>query len=83
MSLNTLNTRHDSIVRTIHDSTTHAMHVTMLARDPDDLLANVKCFIEEDPETAREVLHAALEALAVSVESHAVRKKLWKKREGN
>ncbi|MCR9200439.1 MAG: hypothetical protein NXI04_17525 [Planctomycetaceae bacterium] len=59
------------------------MHVVMLARDPDDLLANVKQFIEEDPETAQEVLYAALAALAVSVEAYAERKARWEKREGN
>ena len=55
------------IVRRVANSTVTSMHVAMLSRDKPGMLDNVKCLIEEDPETAKELLQSAIEALAASL----------------
>jgi len=39
----------------------------LVSRDKSALLDNVKCLIEEDPETAKELLQSAIEVLAASL----------------
>ena len=55
------------IVRRVANSTVISMHVAMLSRDKPGLLDNVKCLIEEDPATAKELLQSAIEVLAASL----------------
>ena len=55
------------IVRRVANSTVTSMHVAMLSRDKPGLLDNVKCLMEEDPETAKELLQSAIEVLAASL----------------
>lgn len=59
--------RRDGIIQRIVNAPVATMHVAMLSRDKEDLLANVRCMIQEDPEAAKEVLQAAIEVLAAGL----------------
>lgn len=59
--------RRDGIIRRIANTPVATMHVAMLSRDKADLVANVRCLIQEDPEAAKEVLQAAIEVLAAGL----------------
>lgn len=57
----------NAIVRRVPNSTVTSMQVVMLSRDEPGLLDNVKCLIQEDPATAKDLLQPAIEVQVASI----------------